>query len=193
MKTLIIFGSPRKDGNTASLLKPFMEELKDLGADLMYVDVYEMDIAGCRACLACQDNKGKICCAIPDDMQRIYPLAAAADLIVFAAPIYIWSAPAPVKAVIDRLVYASCKYYGGDPYGPSLMEGKRCAIITTCGYPVEKAADLYAEEIKRFAKHCRASYAGILAERQRNLKDPFMTPEKEEHARQFARELANFV
>ena len=43
--------------------------------------------------------------------------------------------------------------------------------------------------MKRTAKHCKLSYAGMLAERQRNLKEPFMNEEKEEHARAFAKSL----
>ncbi|WP_405321047.1 NAD(P)H-dependent oxidoreductase, partial [Frisingicoccus sp.] len=40
MKFTIIFGSPRKQGNTASILAPFMDELKKNGADVDYFDVY---------------------------------------------------------------------------------------------------------------------------------------------------------
>ncbi|MBR2619471.1 MAG: NAD(P)H-dependent oxidoreductase, partial [Firmicutes bacterium] len=113
--------------------------------------------------------------------------AAEADVIIFAAPIYIWSAPAPVKAVIDRLVYSGCKYYGDDPYGPSLFEGKKLALIAACGYPVEKAADLYEEEMKRYCKHTKMEYIGMFCERQRNLKEPFMDEEKKLRAIDFAK------
>ena len=189
MKACIIFGSPRKSGNTASLTAPFTDELKKLGAKVEFFDVYEKDIAGCRACLACQKDTTKISCVIDDDMQPILRSVAESDLLVLAAPVYAWSAPAPVKAVIDRLIYASCKYYGDDPHGPALLNGKGLALLTTCGYPVEKGADLYEEEMKRYCKHCGLTYRGMLAERQRNLKEPFMNEEKELHARDFARKL----
>ena len=100
------------------------------------------------------------------------------------------AAPAPVKAVIDRAIYASCKYYGDDPHGPALFKGKRLALLTTCGYPVEKGADLYEEMMKRYCKHCGLTYAGMLAERQRNLKEAFMDAAKESHAREFAKALS---
>lgn len=32
------------------------------------------------------------------------------------------AAPAPVKTVIDRSCYASCKFYGDDPHGPALFK-----------------------------------------------------------------------
>lgn len=189
MKFTIIFGSPRKNGNTATLLAPFMEELKANGAELDYFDVYEKNIAGCKACLGCQRDTTSINCVINDDMQPILKSIETADVIVFAAPTYIWSVPAPVKAVIDRSVYASCKYYGGDPYGPALMKGKRVAVLTTCGYPTEKVTDIFEEQMRRYCKHCGPTYAGMLAERQRNLKEAFMDAEKEMHAREFAKSL----
>jgi hypothetical protein len=51
----------------------------------------------------------------------------------------------------------------------------------------EKGADLYEEMMKRYCKHCGLTYAGMLAERQRNLKEPFMNEAKEGHARGFAK------
>ncbi|MFR2711626.1 hypothetical protein [Frisingicoccus sp.] len=47
--------------------------------------------------------------------------------------------------------------------------------------------DLYEEMMKRYCKHCGLTYAGMLAERQRNLKEPFMNEAKEGHARGFAK------
>jgi len=189
MKVSVIFGSPRKQGNTASLLAPFMDELEKSGAELEYFDVYEKNIAGCRACLRCQQDKSRAYCVMKDDMQPILDSASKAELLVIAAPIYCWGLPGPVKTVLDRFIYAFCKYYGDDPFGPALLENKKLAFITTCGYPVEKGADLCEQSIKRTAKHCKMEYAGMLAERQRNLKELFMNEEKEAHARAFAKSL----
>ncbi len=189
MKFTVIFGSPRKNGNTASLTAPFVDELKKNGAEVDYFDVYEKNIAGCKACLGCQKDKTKASCVINDDMQPILASMAEADVIVYAAPVYIWTAPAPVKAVIDRSVYSTCKYYDDDPHGPALLKGKRIALITTCGYPVEKGADIFEDMMKRYCKHCGPTYAGMIAERQRNLKEAFMDEEKEMRARAFAKSL----
>lgn len=135
MRAAIIYGSPRKKGNTAALLGcPFMDELHKNGVSVDYFDVYEKEIAGCRACLGCQKDAEKVSCVIPDDMQPILKSMEAADLIIIAAPVYAWSAPAPVKAVIDRAIYASCKYYGDDPHGPACLKERglhclRLAVI----------------------------------------------------------------
>ena len=189
MKVTVVFGSPRKNGNTASLLAPFVEELRNSGAETEIFDVYEKNIAGCRACLQCQKDKTKAYCVVEDDMQPIISSVAECDVLVIAAPIYCWGIPGPVKTVFDRFIYAFCKYYGDDPHGPALLKGKKLALITTCGYPVEKGTDLYEESMKRIAKHCKLSYVGMLAERQRNLKEAFMDEEKKLDAISFAKQL----
>lgn len=189
MKVTIIFGSPRKNGNTASLVEVFIDQLKKNKVEIDFFDVYKKDIGGCKACLWCQKDKTKIDCIIKDDMISILESMEKSDIIIYAAPIYIWSAPAPVKAVIDRTVYASCKYYGDDPHGPALLKGKRLALITTCGYPIDKASDLYESQMKRYCKHLNLSYSGIFVERQRNLKEIFMNDEKERKVREFANNL----
>ena len=93
-----------------------------------------------------------------------------------------------MKALLDRLVYGLCKYYG-EKKGPSRWRGKRAALLTTCGYPPEKGADLLEEGIRRYCKHAQLQYCGMLAERHLGYEIPFMDPEKEQRARAFARTL----
>ena len=55
MNVLILMGSPRLLGNTAELCKPFMEELKENGAEVRYVTLADKDIRPCKGCYACQE------------------------------------------------------------------------------------------------------------------------------------------
>ncbi|WP_374991821.1 NAD(P)H-dependent oxidoreductase, partial [Acinetobacter pittii] len=66
---------------------------------------------------------------------------------MFATPIYSWYCTAPLKAAMDRMVYAFNKIYGGEK-GPKLWSGKKLASITTSGYPPEKAMHLWDEGLK---------------------------------------------
>ena len=52
MKTLILMGSPRREGNTAALTVPFMDELKAAGHDVEMVWLYDKEILPCLACRA---------------------------------------------------------------------------------------------------------------------------------------------
>ena len=187
MKATVIFGSPRANSNTKALLDIVLKELETLGNKLDFYNVYDMKISGCRACLACQENMSEINCVIDDEMQPILKSITDSDSIIISAPVYAWGLPAPVKAVVDRMAYSSCKYYGIDPHGPSLVEGKKLYIITSCGYPVEKGSDLLEESMIRVCKHFKMVYGGMLAKRHRNLKEPFMDEEKEVASKEFAK------
>ncbi len=185
MKALILMGSPRKEGNTASLLKPFVKTLEEKGVGCTTFDVYDMDLRPCVACRTCQKDWSIFGCPQDDDMQSIFDAAMEADLIVVASPIYSWYCTPPVKNALDRLVYGMNKYYG-EEMGPSLWKGKKMALISTCGYPVEKGADLFEEGMKRYAKHSRLQYVGMACERQRNYGEQFMDEEKEAKMTAFA-------
>ena len=188
MKMLILMGSPRKNGNTARLLAPFTEEAEALGAELETLWLDGMDIRGCLSCRVCQKDWERPNCVIKDDMGIIFDKVMAADTIVLATPIYSWYCTAPMKAVLDRLVYGLNKYYG-DEVGPALMKGKRMAIITTCGYKPEVGADLFEEGMRRYCKHCHMTYTSMLAERFLGYKTVFMDETKEQHAREFAKKI----
>jgi hypothetical protein len=82
-----------------------------------------------------------------------------------------------------------CKYYG-ETKGPALWKGKPMALVTTCGYPPEKGADLWQTGMERYCKHCQLSFLGQLAARHVSYEIPFMDEETAERARAFARECA---
>lgn len=188
MRVCILMGSPRKKGNTFELLRPFMDELKEKNCDYKLLWLYDKNILPCRACRVCQDNRSAFGCPQQDDMQEIFDGVLDCDLLVLATPIYAWYCTAPMKAALDRLVYGMNKYYGKEK-GPSLWAGKRLALITTCGYPPEKGADLWEAGMIRYCRHSGLQYAGMLVERHLGYESVFMDDEKELHAREFARQL----
>lgn len=185
----ILMGSPRKNGNTAALVRPFLSELEQNGYTCDLLWLYDKVLNPCHACRVCQRDWSVFGCPQRDDMQEIFDGVLGCDLLVLATPIYSWYCTPPMKAVLDRLVYGMNKYYG-DVKGPSLWAGKKVALITTCGYRPEKGADLWEQGIMRYCKHSHLEYMGMLAERHLGYQSVFMDPEKEEHARAFARRLA---
>jgi multimeric flavodoxin WrbA len=188
MKVCILMGSPRKEGNTAALLKPFCETMTENGAEVREFCLYDMDIRPCQACRACQRNWDLFGCAQQDDVQIIFEEILSSDLILLATPIYSWYCTPPVKALLDRLVYGMNKYYGEEK-GPSLWEGKRLALLETCGYRPEKGTDLFEEGMRRYCKHSALRYMGSHAERHLGYGTEFMDEEKAERVRAFALQL----
>ena len=188
MRVCILMGSPRKNGNTNALRLPFQDELEQLGHTVTTYWLYDLDIRPCTACRTCQRDWSGMSCAIRDDVPRLAEEILQSDLLVLATPIYSWYCTPPMKALLDRLVYGLCKYYGEET-GPSLLRGRRAAILTTCGYRPEKGADLFEEGVRRYCKHTGMTYVGMLAERHLGYNVSFMDGEKEQRARAFARTL----
>ena len=167
------------------LAAPFLEELRRAGAECSEFFLYEMDIRPCIGCRACQHaDDASFGCSQADDMQEIFDTVMAAELIVLVSPIHSWYCTPPMKAALDRLVFGMNKYYGGGARR-ALAEGKKLALLMSCGYRPERGSDLLEEGMRRFCAHSRMEYLGSLTERdQANV---FMDPEKEAHARAFAK------
>lgn len=192
MKCVILMGSPRKEGNTAALSKAFAQELNRNKVTSETIYLYDKEILPCTACRHCQQDWSVFGCSRTDDMAEIFSKILNCDLLVLASPIYSWYCTPPMKASLDRLVYGMNKYYG-DEKGPSLWEGKRVALITTCGYPKEKGADLWEAGMKRYCKHSQLDYRGMLAERDMGYKTEFMDSDKRRRAVDFAAALAEEI
>lgn len=94
-----IAGSPRRKGNTETLLDRFLAGAESAGAQVDKIVLARLKIAGCIACDGCWED-GR--CVVQDDFQNVYEQLIAADVIALAAPLFFWSVPAQVKALIDR-------------------------------------------------------------------------------------------
>ena len=188
MEYTVLMGSPRKSGNTAALIKPFLEELELRNVRGETIWLYDKQIFPCTACRACQKDWTIFGCASHDDAGELFDTILARDLIVLATPSYSWYCTPPMKAILDRLMYGMNKYYG-DAKGPSLWAGKKVALVVTCGYKPEKGADLLEEGIKRYCRHSQLNYLGMLAERDLGYQSVFWDEEKEKNSRSFAQEI----
>lgn len=189
MKVCILMGSPRPNGNTAELCKPFMDEMHNNDVEIKYITLHDKKIAPCAGCYHCQNVAAGYGCAIQDDMQAIVAEILQADILVFATPIYTWQATAPMKAVMDRM-YGLNKFYGSAPHG-KLNEGQGYALIATCGYGPEYGADLLDEGIRRWCKHSGLPYLGMYAVRDEDDLASFQTEAAIKGARAFAKKVIN--
>ena len=182
MNVLILMGSPRLHGNTAELCKPFMEELKENGAEVRYMTLADKHINPCKGCYACQEVSGEYGCCQKDDMPVSDILWA--DLIVLATPIYAWYCAAPMKNVLDRH-YGFNKYYGSAE--GSLWAGKKVAILATHGYDGAYATDPFEMGIQRLCKHSGLTYCGLYSVQDEDNLASFQTADAVAGAKAFAR------
>ncbi len=99
MKILGISCSPRKQGNTITLLREVLDAARQEGAETELYSVAEKTIEPCQGCRACWETGH---CRIQDDMQELYDKLIAANGIVFGTPVYFYSMTSQAKAIIDR-------------------------------------------------------------------------------------------
>lgn len=190
MKCTVLFGSPRKQGNTAALVGPFIRELRDLGCEVELLDLYDRKIGPCHGCMACQDRLEELGCVQQDDFAAVFQAMENCEVLVLATPIYAWYCTAPMKALVDRAIYAGNKNYGREK-GPAMLAGKGVATLVTCGYRPEKGADLWEEGLRRWCKHGKMRYLGAHYRRDFGRGVPFMDDEGEAAVAAFARELCS--
>ena len=186
MKVCIINGSPRRNGNTAELLKPFRERLLQLGAEIDDIFLKDYKIGPCLGCYACQNVSGEYGCVQKDDAEAVWMRAGEADLLVLATPIYSWYCTAEMKALMDRH-YALNKYYGSGQ--GQLIPRLSVALLTTHGYKDEYANEPFETGIRRLCKHCHWDYLGRYSARDIDGISDMQTEEAMDGARRFADEL----
>ena len=121
-KILVLTGSPRKNGNSFAMTDAFIRAAEAKGHTVTRFDTAFMQVSGCRACETCFKT-GKAC-SFDDDFNRIAPAIEEADAIVFTMPVYWYTMPAQIKAVIDKMFSLSM---GNRPF-----KGKECGLITCC-------------------------------------------------------------
>ena len=119
---VVITGSPRRNGNSFAMTDSFIRAAEAKGHAVTRFDAAMLNIGGCRACETCFKT-GKAC-SFDDDFNTIAPAILAADVLVFTMPVYWYSIPAQIKAVIDRIY--SLVVGGKD------ISGKECALIACC-------------------------------------------------------------
>ena len=102
MKVVAFNGSPRKEGNTAALIRHVLTELEKEGIETETVQVGGKSIHGCTACAKCYENKDKKCVIDKDIVNECIEKMLEADGIILASPTYFADLTPELKALIDR-------------------------------------------------------------------------------------------
>jgi multimeric flavodoxin WrbA len=103
LNIIVLHGSPRKNGNSDTLVKFLVKGLEVNEEHIVeHFFINDMKIKACQGCLNCA-NSANHSCAIKDDMEQIYFAYKESDIIVFATPMYWGYMTAQLKTVIDRM------------------------------------------------------------------------------------------
>ncbi len=160
MRIVTLFGSPRKKGNTAILLGWVEEALKNQGHEVDRVDVAKHNINGCIECYTCQKKPDEPGCPQKDDALRIFQRMLAADIVIYASPMFCWSWTSQIKTLIDRH-FCLVTNIGEGKY-KSLLEGKKVALMGTCAGPLEGNGQHLVDQFSALVDYAQAKLTGKL-------------------------------
>lgn len=132
MKVIAINGSPRKDGNTAILIKKALQALEAEGIQTELIQLAGETIRGCKACQVCRDKKNKLC-GQNDKLNEYLPKIWEADGLILGSPVYFGMMTAELKALIDRTGYVSMRNDGllKRKVGAAVVVNRRAGALAT--------------------------------------------------------------
>lgn len=98
-KMLVLFGSPHNHGHTRELLESFLAPFREQKHwEIGEISAYNSPVKPCIGCRVCAKQEG----CVYNDFDEIDKALRESDLLVVASPVYQFSFPAPLKAVLDR-------------------------------------------------------------------------------------------
>ncbi len=129
-----VYGSPRRAGNTAVLLKYAVVGAESAGATVDEIVLRDQRISPCLEIYACKKN-GE--CAIKDDFAAARDRLLTADAIMIASPIFFYTVSAHTKMLMDRCQSLWVKKYwvapDDTPQGPPTKNALFISVGATQG------------------------------------------------------------
>lgn len=125
-----IYGSPRRTGNTATLLKHAVAGAESVGAEVDEIVLRDHHISPCLEIYACK-NGGN--CAIKDDFSAIRDRLLTADAIMIASPIFFYAVSAHTKMLMDRCQSLWVKKYWSAADGEQRSAPPKEALFISVG------------------------------------------------------------
>lgn len=146
MKTIILNGSPRKNWNTALMLKEAQKGAESVGSEVEYVNLFDLNYTGCRSCLICKRKDFQRChCFWKDDLSPLLDRIFQADALIIGSPIYLGDVTSQIHALMERLHFCTLSY---DDYS-SYFKGKvDVGIILTMNAPRDMYESWYKPKME---------------------------------------------
>ena len=141
-KVVLLNGSPRKNFNTAQLLKEAQKGAEFTGAETEYFNLYDLSFRGCISCFACKrkGNTTNCVCAVKDDLRPILEKCIQADAIIIGSPVYFSYPTGVFRSFLERLLFPVHTYLVDKENGGLKTLRPRiipCGVIFTMNCPEE--------------------------------------------------------
>lgn len=167
MKIVAINGSPKMgDGNTAMILNPFLDGMREAGAEVELFYAKNLKIRPCQGDYICWlKTPGK--CIHQDDMQRLLPRLAQADVWVFATPVYFDGISGALKKILERMLPLVDPFFElrdghcRHPRRKGTKSGK-VVLVSSCGFWEMDNFDPLLVHLEAVCKNADREFAGAL-------------------------------
>lgn len=176
MKTLVLNGSPRRSGDSMTLLNEMKKHLK---GDVDIVSAYYDKISPCIDCRYCWTHDE---CSIKDGMQKIYDQINSYDNVILVSPMHFSELSGMLLAITSRFqVYWCAEFFRNTKL---VEKEKNGVLILTGGGGLSTSKPL--STAKMILKHVNAQLIGQILSMDTNN----VQAKDDDNALNKARELA---
>ena len=183
-KLLILVGSPRCAGNSATLAKAVQRGAESSGTQVSLRFVDDFIASFLRDCRSCRLSSGE--CAISDRFRTLFiDDFLPAHGVVFCSPVYWYGLSAQTQAFFDRTF---CYYAASYPRSAEVMEGmsrKRIGLVLASEETYPGASLGIIHQIQEFSRYTHSEFVGAIrgvgnsrSEVIRDPSDPILAAEQ---------------
>ncbi len=145
MKTVVINADPKRKGINAQLAKSAAKGAESVGAEVEYVDLYKLDLSGCRICLICK-NDDEVCkCYWKDELSPLIERIFSSDTLLVCVPIFFTNPSSHYMALLERLIFSMVSFKSGNVFKGKVDVG----LFYTVEYPLDYFEDSVRPHFKQ--------------------------------------------
>ena len=149
VKTIILNAGPRKNWNTAQLLKEAQRGAESVGDVVEYIDLYDLNYNGCRSCLACK-RKGiaEPCkCYWRDELTPVLEKVWQADRLITGTPIYYSEPTGGFRSFLERVTFPAMSY---NDYSSVFKGHVDVDVFLTMNAPLQFYKETYEQPFREY-------------------------------------------
>ena len=133
MKTVVINAGPKRRDVTAQLAQSALKGAESAGAEVEYVDLYKLNLSGCRACMICKRDEDVCKCFWKDELSPLIEMIFDSDALLIAVPIFFSNPSSHYIAFLERLIFSLVSFKTGNKFKGKVNVG----LFYTVEYPLD--------------------------------------------------------
>lgn len=185
---LVISGSPKKNGNTALLIKWLAQGIQSVQSSVEIIRAADLKhkVVGCNSCRACQKTE-TYRCVIKDEVSDCVARFLEADVIVMASPLYFYGVSSQLKAVMDRM-FSLYKWNNEANTMQTPLKGKTFVFLGS-GYE-DVGFDVFEKPFQLTAEYTGMKYDSLVVKNAGVSGNIIKQPGVEKKAFEFGKKIA---